>query len=180
MTKRNIRFMLPLALPLLMLGACVPQVAPPSSGPAPAPTPAPTSKPQPQPQPTYDNWMDAPQTPGDWSYQNSGSTSEARFGETPSRPVFAMRCEKAVKIVSLIRIAQTSRKAEMQVLTETANRTFPTSYSGDGVAAKIPANDRFLDAIAFSKGRFAVKVSGAYTVYIPAWPEVTRIIEDCR
>ncbi|MXP26782.1 hypothetical protein GRI39_12125 [Altererythrobacter indicus] len=179
MTKRNIRFMLPLALPLMMLGACVPQVTPPAPTPA-APTPAPAPAPTPKPQPTYDNWMDAPQTPGDWSYQNSGTTSEARFGETPARPVFAMRCDKGVGIVSLIRIARTSRKAEMQVLTETANRTFPTSYSGDGVAAKLPANDRFLDAMAFSKGRFAIKVSGANTLYVPAWPEVTRIIEDCR
>lgn len=44
----------------------------------------------------------------------------------------------------------------------------------------LPANDPILDAMAFSKGRFAIETAGQQTLYLPSWPEVTRVIEDCR
>ena len=46
--------------------------------------------------------------------------------------------------------------------------------------ARLSANDRLLDAMALSKGRFAVEVPGTTTLYLPSWAEVTRVIEDCR
>lgn len=48
------------------------------------------------------------------------------------------------------------------------------------IVARIPARDPLLDAMAFSRGRFAVEVSALPTLYVPAYPEVTRAIEDCR
>jgi len=33
--------------------------------------------------------------------------------------------------------------------------------------------------MALSKGRFAVETQGLETLYVPAWPEMTRVIEDC-
>ena len=48
------------------------------------------------------------------------------------------------------------------------------------VIARIDARDPLLDAIAFSKGRFVVDVVGLPTLYVPSFPEVTRVIEDCR
>ncbi|MDX1704632.1 MAG: hypothetical protein R3235_10110, partial [Altererythrobacter ishigakiensis] len=48
------------------------------------------------------------------------------------------------------------------------------------VAANLPANDPLLDAMAITKGRFAIEVEGMEPLYIPAWAEVTRVIEDCR
>ena len=47
-------------------------------------------------------------------------------------------------------------------------------------AAGLPARDPLLDAMAFSKGRFAVEVAGLPTLYLPSWIEVSRVIEDCR
>jgi hypothetical protein len=44
----------------------------------------------------------------------------------------------------------------------------------------VPAQDPLLDAMAFSKGRFAVESAGLATLYVPPYPEVTRVIEDCR
>jgi hypothetical protein len=46
--------------------------------------------------------------------------------------------------------------------------------------ATLSANDRFLDAIVFSRGRFTVEVPGAPIMAIPAWPEPARVVEDCR
>ena len=42
------------------------------------------------------------------------------------------------------------------------------------------ANMALLDAMAFSRGRFAIDVNGLPSLYLPAWPEVGRVIEDCR
>jgi hypothetical protein len=34
--------------------------------------------------------------------------------------------------------------------------------------------------MAFSKGRFAIEAGSAPPLYLPSWPEVTRVVEDCR
>lgn len=44
----------------------------------------------------------------------------------------------------------------------------------------LPVRDALLDAIVFSRGRFAVEARGLATVYAPTWPEVARVIDDCR
>lgn len=49
-----------------------------------------------------------------------------------------------------------------------------------GVAVTLPARDPLLDAMAFSRGRFAVEAAGTAALYIPSWTEVSRVIEDCR
>ncbi|MDG2003332.1 MAG: hypothetical protein P8J20_08375 [Novosphingobium sp.] len=48
------------------------------------------------------------------------------------------------------------------------------------IAVTLPASDPLLDAMAFSRGRFAVETAGLPTLYVPSWPEVSRVIEDCR
>jgi hypothetical protein len=48
------------------------------------------------------------------------------------------------------------------------------------LTADLPATDRLLDEIAFRRGRFATAAAGAPMVAVPAWPETTRVIEDCR
>ncbi len=71
----------------------------------------------------------------------------------------------------------------MNIRTETSDRAVPAQQAGTGLsmlAATLPAADPLLAAMAFSKGRFAVETQGLATLYIPSWPEVTRVIEDCR
>ncbi len=48
------------------------------------------------------------------------------------------------------------------------------------MAIRLAARDAILDAMAFSRGRFAIEVAGLAPVYAPSWPEVARVIEDCR
>ena len=48
------------------------------------------------------------------------------------------------------------------------------------VVAELHSNDPMLDSIAFSRGRFALEVAGLETLYLPSWPEISRVIEDCR
>ena len=71
----------------------------------------------------------------------------------------------------------------MLVRTETQERRLTASPVHSGaplIVAELAASDPLLDAIAFSRGRFAVDVPGTAPVYVPAYPEITRVVEDCR
>jgi hypothetical protein len=168
------------------LASCVapPPPAPPPPRPAPAPAPVPLPAPAPTPAPSYSNWMDAPRTPGDWVYSDSGASSYAAYGNDAAHPLFGMRCDKARHVVSLGRTTAATRTLPMNIRTETVTRLFTATPAQAGashvVRAELPAADSFLDAMALSKGRFAVEVAGEPTLYVPSWPEVTRVIEDCR
>jgi hypothetical protein len=128
--------------------------------------------------------MDAPQTPGDWFYIPQTNASIAAFGPAERQPLFAMRCDKASRTISIGRTSASTVPQPMTIRTESATRTFSTNPAQGSVehlvATSVPAADAFLDAMAFSKGRFAVEVSGEPTLYLPSWPEITRVIEDCR
>jgi hypothetical protein len=128
--------------------------------------------------------MDAPQTPGDWFYIPQTNASIAAFGPAERQPLFAMRCDKTSRTISIGRTSASTVPQPMTIRTESATRTFSANPAQGSVehlvATSVPAADAFLDAMAFSKGRFAVEVSGEPTLYLPSWPEITRVIEDCR
>lgn len=128
--------------------------------------------------------MDAPQTPGDWSYQPAPPYSFALFGTDRAQPAFLMRCDRANRTVMLLRASNQLNTQPMQIATETTTRLLsanPREVLGRrGQAVDLPATDPLLDAMAISKGRFAVQTGGEATLYVPSWPEVTRVIEDCR
>jgi hypothetical protein len=156
----------PLA-PMVLIAACVPRAEPPAPPPAPPPAaPAPTPTPTPAPAPSYANWEDAPQTPGDWTYANGTAT----FGLT-GQPRLTLTCAGGA-----VRIAVPGAAAGLLTIrTETATRAVQAT---EGIVA-LQARDSLLDAMAFSKGRFAIEGVGQ-ALYVPAWPEVGRVIEDCR
>ncbi len=127
--------------------------------------------------------MDAPQTPGDWTYRPEQGGGVATFGEPRSEPRFVMRCDRSQGLIHLDRTGNASSEVSMLLRTETADRTLRAQAGASSlprVSAAVTARDPLLDAMAFSKGRFAVAVDGLPTLYLPAWPEVTRVIEDCR
>jgi hypothetical protein len=141
------------------------------------------SEPTPEPVDVSTSWMDMPQTPGDWRYRDSGSTSAALFATAQGAARFTLTCNRALRTITLMRPGETGGSAAMRILTETRTRTLDARPSGQqppSIAATLPANDPLLDAMAFSKGRFAVETAGMPTLYLPSWPEVTRVIEDCR
>lgn len=127
--------------------------------------------------------MDAPQSPGDWRYTRSGGGTLAEFGGSNSEPRFGMRCATQKRQIELVRyMPDRTAQAALVIRTETQTRSLNAAPSSDGNAlvAILPAADRLLDAMALSKGRFAVKAAGTPTLYLPSWAEVTRVIEDCR
>lgn len=167
------------------LAACVssPELPP---APAPVARPAPTPTPAPPPvvqEPVYDSYLDAPHTAGTWTYVQEPGETLALFGTSPSQPVFVVRC--AGGQIGLARKTENQAVGSrvMSISTETVTRQLTASpFSGRPqlVAAILSPRDTLLDAMAITKGRFAVGVEGERTLYLPAWVEVTRVIEDCR
>lgn len=170
------------------IAACVPAAEPPQAA-TPTPTPAPVSTPTPTPTPvalapSYDNYLDAPQTPGDWQYSEVQSGSQAIFGEgNASDRTFVLGCNEASRQVTLARRSNSSIARQARIRTETTERVLrmqPGEMSPSALQVSIAAGDPLLDAMAITKGRFAIETEGMPTLYIPAWPEISRVIEDCR
>ncbi len=160
---------------LVAVAACVPQREPPPQ-PQPRPT-QPVRPPPPPPPPPPADWRDLPLTNGSWTYSSDGAGSIARFG-APGDPVFSVRCERAQNRVTIARDGM-ARGNVMTVRTSSGARNFPV-VAGRQPASAVPASDRFLDTIVFSRGRFTIEVPGLPMLVIPSWPEPARVIEDCR
>ncbi|NQX95887.1 MAG: hypothetical protein HRT64_13390 [Erythrobacter sp.] len=130
-----------------------------------------------------DTYLDAPQTPGTWEYEDEPGEKLALFGVNPRQPIFLIRCGDGV--IALGRVteeAQTETRA-MRVTTETVTSQLeagPVPPMPRILAADLQPNDPLLDAMAITKGRFRIEVEGFETLYLPAWTEVSRVIEDCR
>ena len=122
-----------------------------------------------------------PVAAGTWSYQAIAGGSQARFVDTTGTGRLAIQCNKATRRVTISRTSTTAANA-MQVWTDSATRALAARYEANGyrISADLAANDRLLDAIAFSRGRFAIIVAGMETLVVPAWPEPARVVEDCR
>lgn len=165
----------------LALACCAPPPPPPVvSAPAPVPTPTPAPPPVVQ-EPVYENFLDAPQTPGDWQYRTGTANTMAVFVEADGRESFAMVCSGGE--LTLSRAGQAGSAVPMRIRTETAQQLFnaePASNGASVLNVQMRSRNPILDAIALSRGRFAVETAGLRTLYLPAWAEVTRVIEDCR
>ena len=167
------------------VAACIP----PAPESAPAPTPAATAAPRPAPVPTpsqaavHSSWMDVPKSPGDWSYIAGTAGGIAQFGEGASASRLTLRCIPAARQVMVIRHGSgATPPTALTIRTEGATRTLAAAPASDraSISVAFAANDPLLDAMALTKGRFAVEAQGLPTLYVPAWAEVTRVIEDCR
>ena len=107
-----------------------------------------------------------PLASGQWSYVPTATGSESRYGG-----VVSIRCDRVARVVVVQRIG--TAPAALTIATSAITQTLPTS-------GRIAANDRLLDAIAFSRGRFLVAGGAAGVLAVPSWPEAARSIEDCR
>lgn len=168
-----------LAAPLLLAACAAPQ----RHAPAPLPTPAPRPTPmQPAPRAPAD-WRDAEQTPGVWNWAVVDGRSTASFGPAGQPWLARLSCDRPAGQVLLARAGNATGMTAMAINTTSANRPLSSdqarSVSGQ-IVAVLPARDPLLDAIAFSRGRFMLDVAGQAPLYLPSWPEISRVIEDCR
>ncbi len=184
MTQSRIGWIVSSAIAMTLLASCA--TAPP---PAPAPAVRPAA-PVPAPvtvvPPAYQgDWIDWPLTAGDWSYASARGGSIARFGPRDAT-LFTVRCDRNARRIELARpgMLEAGRSATMTVRASAGAASYPVANSTSEagyVAAMLTANDPQLDRMVFSRGRFIVEVNGApEPLVLPAWPEVARVVEDCR
>jgi hypothetical protein len=170
----------------LLIASCV---APPKPAPAPpavvmAPIPRPVAMvPPPLPKPPAD-WRDAAQSPGTWRWGLVQGRSTASFVAPGGAIVASLACNRTAAQVLLSR-AGPGGEAHQPIAVTTSNGTRPLLseplLSAPGwLTVELRPVDPILDAIAFSRGRFALEAAGQPPLYLPSWPELSRVVEDCR
>ncbi len=71
-------------------------------------------------------------------------------------------------------------RSAVTIRTTSTQRSLAVQPMAGGVGVALPASDKLLDAIGFSRGRFVVEGAGIGRLVLPAWAEVLRVTEDCR
>ncbi len=113
--------------------------------------------------------------------RTTASGSEASFVNASALPQLTIRCTRATRRITIAKPASAAAPL-LTVWTSAQTRALPSGFNPatQRLSADVIAYDPLLDAIAFSRGRFGVSVSGAAPLVVPAWAEVARVIEDCR
>jgi len=118
---------------------------------------------------------------GSWTRMAIAGGSEATFTDAANRPQLTLRCTRLSRLVTIVRPASAAA-ASLNVWTSTMTRALPARFDSATMrlSADLTAFDPLLDAMAFSRGRFAVGVAGQPPLVVPPWADVARIVEDCR
>lgn len=129
------------------------------------------------------DWRDLPLSPGTWAYRQDARGSIALFGVPNADAAFTIRCDRAARSVYVSRAGSVAGATEMTIRTSSIAAVYPAQATGGQppyVATAINPQSPALDAMAFSRGRFVVITPSLPTLVIPAWAEVSRVVEDCR
>lgn len=162
-----------------LLAACVPSATVPTS--TPSATQAAAPKPAPTPiVPRYNNWIDAPQTIGEWRYSGQGARTEATFSGRDNGALLRLRCHTDSRSIVLSLPESGSARPFVTIRTHTATRTIEAKPASREMVVTFEPHDPLLDAMAFARGRFAIESEGLNPLFLPSWAEVSRVIEDCR
>ena len=118
---------------------------------------------------------------GTWSYRAIEGGSESDFIDAAATVRLKIGCNRAARTVSITRTGVAAAAPTLTVWTSSLSRSVPARFlSTKELVADMAATDPLLDAMAFSRGRLATAAQGAPMVAVPAWPEIDRVIEDCR
>jgi hypothetical protein len=118
---------------------------------------------------------------GNWSYSVTGDGSEAMFATAAGAPQLWAHCARATRRVLISKSANAAAPF-LNVWSSSAQRNLLSAFNPASarLTAELGAYDPLLDALANSRGRVAVGVSGQVPLVMPPWPELARVIEDCR
>jgi hypothetical protein len=119
-------------------------------------------------------------TVGNWSYRPITGGSEADFADSGGHVRLTVRCNRASRVVSIIRTGMTAATSALAVTTTYGVRNLAASFAAGNLTAAVAANDPLLDDIAFTRGKWAIANSGVGALIVPSWAEAPRVFEDCR
>jgi hypothetical protein len=119
--------------------------------------------------------------PGSWAYGPIVNGTEAAFIDTAGTRRLVLRCNRAARTISVARSGVAQAAPMLAIWTSSAARSVPSRFLPTAeLVADLAVNDPLLDAIAFSRGRFATGAAGTPLVAVPSAAQVARVIEDCR
>jgi hypothetical protein len=123
----------------------------------------------------------SPVSPGAWTYRTVTGGSEAAFVDGTGTTRMVVTCGKLTRLVTLSRISA-APAATLSFWTSSATRDLAARFDVNSrrVIAQVGASDALLDALVFSRGRFAVSMPGSPALVLPASTEVAHVVEDCR
>jgi hypothetical protein len=118
---------------------------------------------------------------GTWSWAQTADGSEATFTDAYSKPQLTVHCARATRRVWIAKAASPAAPF-LSVWTSSQTRNLPASFNPatGKLSADLAAFDPLLDAVAGSRGRIGVGVSGSAPLVVPPWAEIARVVEDCR
>ena len=119
---------------------------------------------------------------GAWAYAAIPDGSEARFTGASGTVQLAMRCARSTRRVTISKAAS-GPAPSLLVWTSSSSRTLPApgfDAAAGRLNVQLAAFDVLLDAMIFSRGRIAVAAGAAPALVAPPWPELARVVEDCR
>ena len=118
---------------------------------------------------------------GNWTYATVAGGSEATFANPSAMPQLTIRCTRATRRIAMAKPASGAAPF-LNIWTDSAARAVPASYNPQTarLTGDLPAYDPLLDALAFSRGRIGVTVNNVPALIVPAYPEIARVVEDCR
>jgi hypothetical protein len=92
-----------------------------------------------------------------------------------------LACGKITRLVTISRISA-APAASLAFWTSSLSRELGARFDQPSgrVIAQVGSMDSLLDALAFSRGRFASMMPGSPALVLPAEPEIAHVVEDCR
>lgn len=123
----------------------------------------------------------SPISPGNWTYREIPGGSEASFVDGTGTTRMVVACGKVTRLVTLSRVSA-APAANLSFWTSSASRSLGARFDQPSgrVITQVGGMDQLLDALAFSRGRFAAMMPGAPALVLPAGPEIAHVVEDCR
>ena len=123
----------------------------------------------------------SPVSPGSWVYRSVAGGSEASFVDGTGTTRMVLACGKITRLMTISRISA-APAANLSFWTSSLSRNLAARFDqrSGRVIAQVGAADALLDALAFSRGRFALLMPGSPALVIPAGAEIAHVIEDCR
>jgi hypothetical protein len=117
---------------------------------------------------------------GTWSYSSTAEGGQAVFRNSALAQL-TIQCTRSSRVVTIAKPASAAAPF-LFLWTSNGARSFPASFdpATGQVSVRINGSDPILDAVAFSRGRVGVSITGTPALVVPAWPETARVIEDCR
>lgn len=123
----------------------------------------------------------SPVSPGSWVYRSIAGGSEASFVDGTGTTRMVLACGKITRLVTISRVSA-APAASLTFWTSSLSRDLGARFDqrAGRVITQVGSTDALLDALAFSRGRFASMMPGSPALVLPAGPEIAHVVEDCR